>query len=450
MVRVIRTLVVFVLAVVVFGGIVRSADQVLIPAGSAWRYNDTGANLGTAWRATAYSDATWLSGIAPLGYGDGDEATVLSYGASSSNRYVTYYFRRSFTVSSPSTISALTLRYVRDDGAVLYLNGAEVARSNMPTGTISSTTLATTAISSADESVWHSVSVDPSLLVAGTNVLAVEIHQQSVSSSDVSFDLELIATDAQPAAPTVTLTTPADGTTVNTGAVTLSANTSAPGGLASAALLVGGPPQTAVFSGPAQLEDAQVTADTPTATSGDASTLKVDGQGPHAHALLKVPALIGPSTGQVPAGSVISSATLQVNCTNTGTTMRLYRLTQDWVENEVTWNSRRAGVAWTSPGADGAGSNAQVALAGSCSATGVRTINLTRFVQEWSDGAPNYGLVFTDSGTDGIDFDSSESASSPVLTVSYEAGQSVVATQALSGTDASVAFAVSLPVGTHY
>ena len=103
-------------AVVTFGTNARSAEQTLIAPDSSWKYNDTGSNLGTAWRALAYNDASWPAGLAQLGYGDGDESTVLSYGSNPTNRRITYYFRRSFTVANPASIAALTLRYVRDDG----------------------------------------------------------------------------------------------------------------------------------------------------------------------------------------------------------------------------------------------------------------------------------------------------------------------------------------------
>ena len=99
-------------------------------------------------------------------------------------------------VANPAAFSALNLRLVRDDGAVVYLNGVEVVRSNMPTGTISSTTRATTSIGGADESAWNASAIDPARLVAGTNVIAVEVHQQSPSSTDVSFNLELVGTEA--------------------------------------------------------------------------------------------------------------------------------------------------------------------------------------------------------------------------------------------------------------
>lgn len=145
------------------------------------------------------------SGLAQLGYGDGDEQTTLSYGGNATNRHITYYFRRAFTVTDTASIGALTVRFVRDDGCVIYLNGVEIVRSNMPGGTVTAATLATTAIGNADESAWNEAPVDSSLLATGTNLIAVEIHQQSVASSDISFDLELRAAEAQSPVPSVTL-----------------------------------------------------------------------------------------------------------------------------------------------------------------------------------------------------------------------------------------------------
>ncbi len=167
---------------------------VAVATGAVWRYNDTGTDLGTAWRAGGYADAAWASGPAQLGYGDGDEATVVGYGPSATAKYITTYFRRTFTVTDPSQIAALTLRLLRDDGAVVYLNGTEVVRSNLPAGTITSATRASVDVTGADESAWTPYAIDPTRLVAGTNTLAVEIHQASSGSSDISFDLGLEAT----------------------------------------------------------------------------------------------------------------------------------------------------------------------------------------------------------------------------------------------------------------
>ena len=427
----------------------RTADQTLIAPGSEWSYNDSGTNLQTSWRDAGYNDANWPLGNAQLGYGDGDESKVIAYG-SATNKRITYYFRKKFSVANPSALSALSARYVRDDGAVIYLNGVEVIRSNMPAGTITYTTLAPTAIANADESAWIEAPIDPSLLVSGLNVVAVEIHQQSVTSSDVSFNFELRATENRPAAPSVTLVSPASPGVTNTSAVTFAASVSAPAGLLNATLYLGGPPQTAVFTGPAQVQDAQISADTPTTPNGGGISINIDGLTPHAHGLMKFPTLIGSAPGRVPAGSVVTSAVLQVNCTDFGNPLRLFRLTQDWVEDEATWNQRANGVAWGSPGADGAASNAGVESTGDCTTTGVRLFDVTRFVQEWSAGASNFGMALIDSGVDGVDLDSSESANSPVLTVTFKASQTAVATQNLAGVSADVTFSWDVTLGDTY
>jgi VCBS repeat-containing protein len=427
-----------------------TADQILISAGAIWRFNDSGANLGTAWRGVSYNDGAWPSGPAELGYGDGGESTLISYGTNPNNRRITYYFRRTFTVANPAVFASLLVRFVRDDGAVIYLNGVEVARSNMPTGTINYLTRAVTSIGGADESAWLEVPVDPSRLVTGTNVVAVEVHQQSPTSTDVSFNLELRGAEAQAQVPTVSLLSPADHSVTNVAAVTFTASAAASAGLSSATLFVGDPPQTAVFSGPVQVDDAQIVAETPTVADGTAPSLNVDGQTPHAHALMKFSSLIGAGADQVPAGAAITSATLLLNCTNPGQVMRLYRVTEGWNEDEATWSERSAGVPWTSAGADGAGSNAGVSINGDCTVAGQRAIDITQFVQEWSSGAPNHGLVLTDSGTDGVDFDSSESSVSPVLTVVYKTSLQAVETKAIAGPSAQVSFPTTLTLGRTY
>jgi hypothetical protein len=168
-----------------------AADVTLIPAGAIWKYLDNGTDQGTAWRAAGFDDSSWASGAAQLGYGDGDEATVVNSGPGS--KYITTYFRRSFDVADPAAAGSLALRTLRDDGAVVYLNGTEVWRSNMPAGAIGYQTLAAVAVGLPQETTFYGASVDPALLVAGTNVLAVEIHQVTPASSDISFDLELVA-----------------------------------------------------------------------------------------------------------------------------------------------------------------------------------------------------------------------------------------------------------------
>jgi hypothetical protein len=95
---------------------------------------DNGTDQGTAWRSPNFDDSSWASGPAELGYGDGGEATVVSYGPNPGSKYITTYFRRAFSVANAADFQGLTLRVKRDDGVVVYLNGNEVYRDNIPAG----------------------------------------------------------------------------------------------------------------------------------------------------------------------------------------------------------------------------------------------------------------------------------------------------------------------------
>ena len=161
-------------------------------SGAIWRFNDSGANLGTTWRSTTYNDGTWKSGGSQLGFGDGDEKTVVGWGSNATKKHITTYFRTSFDAGSTvADVTGLNLRALVDDGAVVYLNGTEVWRFNLPTGTISNTTRASRYIAGAEEQQWRTVTLPKSALRAGTNTIAVEVHQDAPSSSDLSLDLEL-------------------------------------------------------------------------------------------------------------------------------------------------------------------------------------------------------------------------------------------------------------------
>ena len=125
-----------------------TAVDTLVATGSVWGYLDNGSDQGTAWRSPSFNDSGWAVGPAELGYGDSDEATVISYGGNSNSKYTTTYYRHTFSVADPSLYSSLTLDVLRDDGAIVYLNGTEVYRGNMPGGSVSYTTWASTALSS--------------------------------------------------------------------------------------------------------------------------------------------------------------------------------------------------------------------------------------------------------------------------------------------------------------
>ena len=185
-----------------------------VPAGSVWAYLHDGSDPGAGWSAPGFDDAAWARGPAQLGYGDGDEATVIGPGVAPS--FITSYFRHAFDVADPAAVTGLTLDLLRDDGAVVYLNGAEVVRSNMPAGAVTHTTGSSASVGPAAEGVWHRFELDPAALVAGRNVLAVEVHQASSASADLSFDLKLagaqVAAPTAPAAPTPLAPSTAVGT----------------------------------------------------------------------------------------------------------------------------------------------------------------------------------------------------------------------------------------------
>ena len=163
--------------------------EALVPWGSTWKYLDDGSDQGTAWYDPSFDDSSWASGPAELGHDEDvpDEATVVSWG-SEGKKHITHYFRHSFNVSDVSSYQGLYIGVKRDDGVVVYLNGKEVLRDNMPVGRV---TYRTRALVTVGGDFSRSFLIDVKNLVDGTNVLAVEIHQRLGGSGDISFDLIL-------------------------------------------------------------------------------------------------------------------------------------------------------------------------------------------------------------------------------------------------------------------
>lgn len=164
----------------------------LLEPGANWRYRDAATAPPANWFQKNFDATTWPEGPAEFGYGDGDEATTLDFGSNSNDKTIGYYFRKAFTVNDPATFSSITAKMVADDGAVVYLNGQEIWRYNMPAGNIDFTTLATATISGGGETAWNEKNLPTTALIAGENVLAVEVHQAVANSSDVSFNFQLI------------------------------------------------------------------------------------------------------------------------------------------------------------------------------------------------------------------------------------------------------------------
>ncbi len=178
-----------------------SQTTTLVPVGSNWKYLDNGSNQGTAWYGTSFNDASWASGNAELGYGDADETTVVSYGSNSNLKFTTTYFRKTINVPNASSFAQFTINFRRDDGSVIYINGVEVDRNNMPNGVISFNTLASTACSD-DGNTVQTFNLPANALVNGNNTIAIEIHQSGPTSSDISLEFELLGMTSL-AAPTL-------------------------------------------------------------------------------------------------------------------------------------------------------------------------------------------------------------------------------------------------------
>ncbi len=160
---------------------------------SLWKYYDIEQEppnqSSTTWKENIYDDSLWSSGNGQLGYGDNDENTTIN------DQTITAYFRHTFSIDDPSIYASLEANLLFDDGGVVYLNGLEIMRLNMDEGTPNYNTL--TNSSSGDNAL--STKVFENSLLVGSNTIAVEIHQTSNTSSDISFDFSLVGQDGTPA-----------------------------------------------------------------------------------------------------------------------------------------------------------------------------------------------------------------------------------------------------------
>ena len=159
----------------------------LIGMTDTWKYNQTGTDLGTAWRQPGYNDNAWPAGAALLYVENSPlpeaKNTPLTLGQT------TYYFRQTFNFSGNPAATTLAARLIIDDGAVVYLNGVEVLRLGMPDGTITHSTFANRTV---DNAVLEGpFTLANTSLNTGANVIAVEVHQVNAGSSDIVFGLSL-------------------------------------------------------------------------------------------------------------------------------------------------------------------------------------------------------------------------------------------------------------------
>ena len=165
-------------------------DQVLVDSGSSWVYRVGSDRAESEWKTRSWLGGAWSRGKAPLGAGSVNVETEVNtfFGTPMS-----IYARKDVTLTKEQAQQYLKLTTYADDGTVVYVNGKEVARKNMPQGRISANTPATQRPESQNAQLF-SVDVPAEYLREGRNAIAVEVHANSHWSNNISFDMQVIST----------------------------------------------------------------------------------------------------------------------------------------------------------------------------------------------------------------------------------------------------------------
>ena len=170
-----------------------AVPAVLVPAKSTWWYRFTAATPPpSGWQGTGFAPTGWSQGVAPLGYGGTGYLSTNIDVPSGTTRAISAQFRRDFEVADPSSLANVKITTHANDGIVVFVNGTEVGRANMPTGTLTWTSYATaapsTTVATANPVVFG---VPQSILRAGTNTLAVEVHLNYRATPSISMEVDM-------------------------------------------------------------------------------------------------------------------------------------------------------------------------------------------------------------------------------------------------------------------
>ena len=175
-----------------------------------WKYYGGGNNLNAVtWKDLTYAETGWITGNSALGFGASapvrntniPENNSSAGGGIAGSRYPTLYFRKTINIPNPGSYTNFKINAKFDDAIVVWVNGSEGYRNNI-TANPGYATLATGSISNNNGATALSGSINPSYFVTGDNIIAVEIHQVNATSSDLFFDMELIANTGSGAAVT--------------------------------------------------------------------------------------------------------------------------------------------------------------------------------------------------------------------------------------------------------
>lgn len=168
-----------------------NAQEVLIQNGDQWSYFDNGYLKDDWYKTLNYNN--WKTGFSPVGYGDKLVTTSIKYGNDQDNKEIIKYFSKQINIKNVSKYKGFEFRLQRDDGAVIYVNGKELYRDNMPEGIINHKTKSIQVVDTEDEANFYIKIFDPSIFKEGINTISIQVHQCNTYSSDCIFSLELIA-----------------------------------------------------------------------------------------------------------------------------------------------------------------------------------------------------------------------------------------------------------------
>lgn len=401
------------------GGEPPSVDPLPIQVGDEWRYfkgtaEPSPGNL-TAWRQIAFDDSSWATGGTGIGYADCTPATVLG---DMLNGYVSVYARKKFTISNPANISSLTMTVDYDDGFVAYINGVEVARQYVTGNPPAFNAVAAPPGGNHECGTAETFNLNAFIpnLVAGTNVIAIQGHNVSASSSDFALIPTLNSTVGGGGGPVC-----GDGN-LDAGEECDDGNTSNGDGCNSTCHIE---PVTVTFqqgaNGYSGTVDTFLNAGAPTANNSAATTLVVDLAPSVQQVLMRFDNIFGTNPGQIPPGATIQSATLRVNITNASAAgANLHRMAQSWNATD-NWNTFSTGGGGIQAGTECLSTADVSSLLNS---TGLHSITVTNSVTAWlANPATNFGWAWLPPATDDSwQFDSAEAATAgnrPLLTVVY-------------------------------
>ncbi|RMZ59926.1 DUF839 domain-containing protein [Chryseobacterium nematophagum] len=171
-------------ALMLISNSVFQAQTFIFNKNSSWNYKDNNQAQPDQWKEKTYDISSWSVGNGPLGYGDPVNTTI-------NTGLLAAYFAKDINVNLADLTDTMELGIMRDDGVVVYLNGEEIVRDNLPTGTITFNTPSSTIIEGAAENIYNIFTIPKSKFVNGSNRISIELHNRNGTSSDLRIDAYL-------------------------------------------------------------------------------------------------------------------------------------------------------------------------------------------------------------------------------------------------------------------